>query len=208
MDRKALDDSFLYFWTTQAWRKKYATTDLFKDTYPKRSINTIKARSKRKRGLPEAPKVIYYNSKQISPKKMKHIQSAGVVIYSLRVSKKIEYLVLQYAAGHWEFPKGKVEPGETIVQAAQRELLEETGLVAQLDSEFSTKIKYNFINYDGEPVHKTVTFLLGSVQIKKVVLSNEHKNFVWLSYKQALQKVTFQNAGTVLRQAHAYLQLL
>jgi len=34
-------------------------------------------------------------------------------------------------AGYWEFPGGKVQPGETTQQAAERECLEETGLSVQ-----------------------------------------------------------------------------
>ncbi|GAI42981.1 unnamed protein product, partial [marine sediment metagenome] len=40
-------------------------------------------------------------------------KSAGAVIFS-RSDKKIEYLLLHYQAGHWDFPKGNIEKGEKL----------------------------------------------------------------------------------------------
>jgi mutator protein MutT len=39
-------------------------------------------------------------------------------------------------AGYWEFPGGKVKPGETPAQAAMRECHEETGLLVELCGEY------------------------------------------------------------------------
>jgi 8-oxo-dGTP pyrophosphatase MutT (NUDIX family) len=56
-------------------------------------------------------------------------RSAGAVIFSFdSVLGKIEYLLLNYAAGHWDFPKGNIENGEDEIQTARREIQEETGI--------------------------------------------------------------------------------
>ena len=52
-------------------------------------------------------------------------EAGGVVLLDGRV------VLHRTAKGNLNFPKGKIEPGETPEQAAAREVLEETGLVAE-----------------------------------------------------------------------------
>jgi len=58
----------------------------------------------------------------VPPKKM----SAGVVIVRV-VDRKLKFLLLR-AYRNWDFPKGVVEPGEEPIEAAMREVREETTL--------------------------------------------------------------------------------
>lgn len=50
------------------------------------------------------------------------LQADGLFLLTSRPEGKVY-------AGYWEFPGGKLEPGETVEQALRRELLEELGIV-------------------------------------------------------------------------------
>jgi 8-oxo-dGTP pyrophosphatase MutT (NUDIX family) len=59
-------------------------------------------------------------------------------------------------AGHWALPKGAIDPGERGVDAAVREVLEETGLVAEPLRKLEP-VKYVY-QRGGKRIFKVVTF--------------------------------------------------
>lgn len=136
---------------------------------------------------------------------MKYEKSAGIVVF-YKDEDQVEYLLLHYAAGHWDFAKGHLEEGETNLQAAHRELREESGLTAQLVPDFEDAFSYWLTDrVTHERVHKTVTFYLGETKNKAVVLSHEHQGYKWLPYHEAIKHLTYGNARALLDKAHAFL---
>jgi bis(5'-nucleosidyl)-tetraphosphatase len=129
--------------------------------------------------------------------------SAGVVLYT---STPREYLLLHYPSGHWDFPKGHLEKGETEVQAALREVQEETGIKAvDLASDFKHSFEY-YYKRDRDTIHKRVTYFLGRVPHREVKVSHEHQGFVWLPFEKARERVTFANARDLLDRSERFVQ--
>jgi bis(5'-nucleosidyl)-tetraphosphatase len=133
-------------------------------------------------------------------------KSAGAVVFHRDPARRTWlFLVLHYPAGHWDFPKGAVEKGETEEQAARREILEETGLVINdFVPGYRKEIEYHYRRADGLS-HKRVVFFLAESQSTDVKISYEHSGFEWLTLEQALKKLTFENARNVLKGANSVL---
>ena len=130
--------------------------------------------------------------------------SAGIVLFR-KNQGEVLYLLLNYPSGHWDFVKGKKEPGETNYETAIRETKEETGITdLKFIENFEKWIEYNF-QYDGELVQKKVVFFLAETKTKEIIISHEHLDFKWLDYESAMKKTTFQNAKNVLSEANKIL---
>ena len=131
-------------------------------------------------------------------------KSCGAVVY-LKKDNTVNYLLLHYEAGHWDFVKGNVEPNESEKDTVLRELQEETGIVdAQFIEGFKERVEY-FYRRQGATIHKEVIFYLMETHTENVKLSFEHVGFVWLDYQNAIEKLNFSNAKKVLQKAQEFL---
>jgi len=140
--------------------------------------------------------------------------SAGAIIFR-KEDSHIYYLLLHYTSGHWEFPKGHIEKGENEIETVKREIEEETGLKnIKIIEGFKEYIKYffrNTYNLEGEEkkkapwVFKIVTFYLAQTQEKEIKISEEHLDYKWLPYEQALKKVTFKNSKEILKKVNEFV---
>jgi bis(5'-nucleosidyl)-tetraphosphatase len=100
----------------------------------------------------------------------------------------LEFLLLR-TADRWDVPKGLVEPGESLLAAAGRELLEETGIgTDQLwtDPGFAFRLCYRLPDdYAWSPGrHKELTIFLGVLRgDASVQLSGEHERSRWWPWR-------------------------
>lgn len=144
--------------------------------------------------------------------------SAGAVIFRRVRGGGIQYLMIQYRHGHWEFPRGHQEEGETIEQTARREIAEETGLTSvRMMPDFMEKMSFSYTAKGDERaervsqkrcifIHKKVIFYLAETHGQEVKLSHEHQNYAWLPYRAALAKLTFDNGRRIITAADEYLK--
>ncbi len=90
----------------------------------------------------------------------------------------------------WEFPGGKIEPGESPEEALRREILEE------LDTEIAVGEKLITIEYDYPDFHLSMDCFLAKVTEGRLVLK-EHKAARWLR-KDELDSVSWLPADLTL----------
>jgi bis(5'-nucleosidyl)-tetraphosphatase len=132
-------------------------------------------------------------------------RSCGAVVF-IKKGAEVNFLLLHYEAGHWDFVKGNVESGESEKDTVIRELQEETGIVdATFIKDFREKIEY-FYRRQGTTIHKEVIFFLIETHTETVKISYEHVGYTWLNYKQAMEMLTFKNAKDVLQKAHKLMK--
>ena len=116
--------------------------------------------------------------------------SAGVVV--LRDTAEGPRYLLLRAYKHWDFPKGMVEPDETPLEAARREVAEETGID-------SLEFAWGEVYRETEPYArgKVARYYIARTEQADVSLTpnpltgiREHVEYRWVDLDEALSLVT------------------
>lgn len=132
-------------------------------------------------------------------------KSAGVLT-AYKDKNELLFLLIHQVSGHWAFPKGHVEKGETEIETAKRELFEETGIEnVQLIEGFRYLQTYSF-EKDGVKSDKEVVFFLGMASNKNVTLeAGKVQMYKWLPLQPALEQLTHESNKTLLLVANEFL---
>ncbi len=123
---------------------------------------------------------------------MRKIRVVGAVIRRDR-----QVFVTQRGLGEfkdrWEFPGGKIEPGETPEQALIREIREE------LDAEIEIDAYLNTVEYDDPGFHLTMSLYLCHLRRPHLELL-EHESAKWIEVGE-LETVDFLPADRIVLDA-------
>ena len=124
---------------------------------------------------------------------MKQEKSCGCII----INDKNEVLLIHHNAGHWDFPKGHVEEGETEMETAIREVKEETNIDVEVNEEYRYSTKYS----PKEGVIKEVIYFLArNISDNKQAQLEEVSEVRWVNVDEAIDKITYDSSREILMQ--------
>lgn len=132
-------------------------------------------------------------------------KSCGAVIYRMS-GEALEFLAIKSKKnGHWGFPKGHMEKGETEKETAKREVLEETGLSITIIDEFRAEVEYKVT----DNILKKVVYFIGMTSEYSVSIQQEEvEEYRWQSFADMLDLLTFETDKKVLMKVGNFLSNL
>ncbi len=137
----------------------------------------------------------------------KQLAAGGVVVK--KEDDALRVLLIKDSYGHWTWPKGHAEAGETPEETALREISEETGLT-RLDVLEELGIQEYCFTLDDKKIVKTVHIFLveASGDEELIIQTAEILEGKWLSPEEALETIEYEGSRELLEKGiKAYSEL-
>ena len=132
-------------------------------------------------------------------------KSVGCVTFYLKENQRY-YLLLRYISNHWGLVKGHIEANETEKQTLIREIHEETKLEEfEIIPNFKESDTYTY-SRNKKKFDKLVSYYLVKSNNFNIIISDEHKEYIWLKYEEAIDKITYKNTKAILKKAEMLLK--
>jgi 8-oxo-dGTP pyrophosphatase MutT (NUDIX family) len=124
---------------------------------------------------------------------MEIVRAAGGLIFRYHGDQLQILLVHRPLQGDWSYPKGKLDEGESLEDAARREVLEETGLVCRL-LQFVGETEY--IDRKGRP--KVVAYWTMAPESGTFEANDEVDELEWLDLPSAESRLSYDRDRELL----------
>ena len=125
--------------------------------------------------------------------KTKHVKCAGAII----MNNNQEVAIVNQNHDSWSLPKGHIDPGESKIDAAKRELYEETGIKNAVLIKYIGEYGRYRIGLDGrddKSEHKTIfIYLFKSDQERLDPIDPKNPEAKWVPYKEVEKILTHPN---------------
>ena len=134
---------------------------------------------------------------QIETNKEPKIISSGVILFYRNKTENPEVLLIKNKkSGLWGFPKGHLEKGESLIEAAMREVKEEVGLgLSTLDKDLC----YNSEYFDDNNDRKKVVYFIKETRKFTPKLNNEIEDYMWAKTEKAYKILIFPELKEIVK---------
>jgi len=127
-------------------------------------------------------------------------KSCGAIVYR-KFHGNTEILLIKHInSGHWSFPKGHVEEGETEMETAVREIKEETGIDVIVDPTYRETVSYS----PRKDTQKVVVYFIAKAKNYDFIAQEEEiAEIRWVEVGRTSSILTYENDRTIVNKFKA-----